>query len=94
MKLIKEPIQLDWKKIMTRLVIIIVSIFGTFKLYQSSRYIADNWQEIKFAYEKPQMVRDMREKYQKGVQELEQSFNTTLSPSPSPTVEVSKSPRK
>lgn len=92
MKLIKEPIQLDWKKIMTRLVIVIVLLFGTFKLYQAGYHLASVWGEVKFAYEKPQMVRDMREKYQKGVEELEQSFNVTPTPtpSPSPTVEVSK----
>ncbi len=92
MSLVKEPVILNWKKIMAWLAIIIVSILGTFKLYQSSRYIANNWQEIKFAYEKPQMVRDMREKYQKGVEELEQSFNVTPTPTPSPipSVEVSK----
>lgn len=92
MQLIKEPIQLDWKKIMTRLVIVIVLLFGTFKVWKAGSRVASVWQEIKFAYDKPQMVRDMREKYQKGIEELEQSFNVTPTPtpSPSPAVEVSK----
>lgn len=90
MKLIKEPIQINWKKIMTHLAVVIVSLFVMFQIYTSGNKVMGAWQEIKFAYEKPQMVRDMRESYQKGVEELEKSFNASPSPSISPSPEPSK----
>lgn len=92
MKLIKEPIKPNWKKIVTHLSILIVSLFVLLQVYTTGNKIHSSWQEIKFAYEKPQMVKDMREKYQSGVAELEKSFN--MSPAPTPTMSPSPEPSK
>ena len=90
MKLIKEPIQINWKKIVTHLLILIVLFIGMFKVYQIGSKVNKSWQEIQFAYEKPQMVKEMRETYQKGVENLEKSFIPSPTPSVSPSPEPSK----
>lgn len=94
MKLIKEPIQINWKKIMTHLLILIVLLIGAFKVYQIGYKVNKSWQEIQFAYEKPQMVKEMRESYQKGVEDLEKSFIPTPTPSATPSVSPSPEPSK
>lgn len=48
--------------------------FVVFKLGGFVNTINSNWQEIKFAYEKPSIVKTIREDYQAKEKKLDQSF--------------------
>ena len=51
-----------------------VLVYGFFKVRTIYTQITRNWNEIKFAYEKPELVRAIRANYQKKQAALDASF--------------------
>ena len=74
MSLVKEPIILNWRKIMIYFIITVVAVLSIFKVYQLVSLIANRWEEIKFAYDKPEIVRPVREDYAENVKRLEEMY--------------------
>lgn len=73
---IKKPKK--WKRnifisILFLIIIIIIAYFG-FKFFSFVGRVSSNWREIEFAYEKPTLIRSIREDYQKKQNELDNSF--------------------
>lgn len=74
MKLIKEPIQVNWRKILAHLAIITVLFSGIFAGYKGFQKVHAVWPEIKFAYEHADFIRSIREDYQGKVKNVEESY--------------------
>lgn len=54
--------------------IILIVLYGALQAKQVFDRIHANWQELRFAYEKPEFVRVVREDYEKKQSDLDQSF--------------------
>jgi hypothetical protein len=57
--------------------LLILAGIVVFKLGGFVNTINKNWQEIKFAYEKPSIVKSIRQNYQEQEKKLDQSFLKT-----------------
>lgn len=74
----KPSVSIPWKKIFWTsiivLVIVFVVIYFALKLFGMGQRISERWEEIRFAYEKPMLVRSIRTDYEQREKDLDASF--------------------
>ena len=58
-------------------ILLIILGFAAFKIGDFFNSLSKNWQEIKFAYEKPSIVQTVRTNYESQQKKMEQSFLKT-----------------
>lgn len=77
----KDTVPLAWSKIVRKSLIAIFGVIVILLLVIQGKGFYDkvsaSWDEIKFAYEKPSLVRTVREDYENKQEKLEQSFLQT-----------------
>ena len=77
----KEETPLAWGKVVRKALIAIFGVIVILVLVMQGKDFYDkvsaSWDEIKFAYEKPALVRTVREDYENKQEKLEQSFLQT-----------------
>ena len=54
--------------------IVLIVVYGGFQVKGVYDRVHANWQELRFAYDKPEFVRVVREDYEKKQSDLDQSF--------------------
>lgn len=66
--------RLSFSKIFTIIVILLAFAYLSFQVYNVGARVVSNWQEIMFAYEKPELVHATRVSYQRKETALDKSF--------------------
>lgn len=61
-------------KAVIAIVVIVALLYGLLQLILVGSNIINHWQELKFAYDKPAVVKTVRVEYQKQQTKLDQSF--------------------
>lgn len=73
-----SPINIAWGKIFLglslALVVVVIIGYGFFQCKSFYEKVSTNWNEIRFAYDKPQLVQTMRLEYERRQADLEADF--------------------